>query len=128
MFNSSMRAAVALAGLVLAVAVAPTSLLAQQQDGPRLMRTGVSASVATSASVPRSIGASIDASISAASSASTELVPPQDQSMGNGTNVAMMIVGATALIVGLSVGGDGGQIIAVSGSVIGLIGLFRYLR
>ena len=116
MFHSSMRLAVALVGVVLAVALAPTSLLAQQQDGPRLMRAGVSASVATSASAVSS------------TTASSEIVPLQDQSMGNGTNVAMMIVGATALIVGLSVGGDGGQIIAVSGSVIGLIGLFRYLR
>ncbi len=124
MFNSSKRLALALAGVVLAVALAPAALRAQQQDGPRLMRAGVSASVATSASA---IAPTI-ASASASTSASTELVPPQDQSMGNGTNVAMMIVGATALIVGLSVGGDGGQIIAVSGSVIGLIGLFRYLR
>lgn len=108
MFDRSMRLVVALAGLIVAVALAPTSLRAQQQDGPRLMRAGVSASIATS--VP------------------AEPMPLQDRSMGNGTNVAMMIVGATALIVGLSVGGDGGQIIAVGGSVIGLIGLFRYLR
>lgn len=53
---------------------------------------------------------------------------PQDDMRNSGSNVAMMIVGGAALIVGLSVGGEGGQIIAVGGAVIGLIGLFRYLR
>jgi hypothetical protein len=43
-------------------------------------------------------------------------------------NVAWMIVGGAALVVGSIVGGDGGTIIMVTGAVIGLIGLFRYLQ
>jgi hypothetical protein len=40
----------------------------------------------------------------------------------------MMAVGGAALVVGLVIGGDGGLIIATTGGVIGLIGLYRYLR
>lgn len=108
MISHTFRTVMAFAGLVLAIALVPASAFAQDSDGPRAVQAGVSSSLATSASA--------------------EVVPPQERSMGNGTNVAMMIVGGTALIVGLSVGGDGGQIIAISGAVIGLIGMFRYLR
>ncbi len=119
MISNTFRTVMAFAGLVLAIALVPASAFAQQQtdgpvaapqhsDGPVSVQAGISASLATSASAA--------------------YVPQQERSMGNGTNVAMMIVGGTALIVGLSVGGDGGQIIAISGAVIGLIGMFRYLR
>lgn len=51
-----------------------------------------------------------------------------DAHMGAGTNLALMGVGAAGVVIGLLVGGDGGTIIAVSSGVIGLVGLFRYLR
>lgn len=108
MISNTFRTVMALAGLVLAIALVPASAAAQNSDGPVAVQAGVSSSLATSASA--------------------DYVPEQERSMGNGTNVAMMIVGGTALIVGLSVGGDGGQIIAIAGAVVGLIGMFRYLR
>lgn len=43
-------------------------------------------------------------------------------------NVAWMAVGVAGLMVGLLIGGDAGTIIAVTGGVIGLMGLFRYLN
>ena len=48
--------------------------------------------------------------------------------VGAGSNVAMMAVGAAGIVVGSMVGGDGGTMIALGGGVIGLIGLFRYVR
>ena len=45
-----------------------------------------------------------------------------------GTNIAMMAVGGAALVVGTIMGGDSGIIIATTGGVIGLVGLFRWLR
>ena len=54
--------------------------------------------------------------------------PVQDEGVNAGSNVAMMGVGLPAIVVGSMVGGDGGTIIAISGGVIGLVGLFRYLR
>lgn len=55
-------------------------------------------------------------------------VPQNDDLRHNGTDVAMMVVGGAAMVVGAVVGGDGGGMIAVAGAVIGLVGLFRYLR
>jgi hypothetical protein len=39
-----------------------------------------------------------------------------------------MGVGAAAIVIGLLVGGDGGAMISIGGGVLGLYGLFRYLR
>jgi hypothetical protein len=59
----------------------------------------------------------------------TQPLPAQgNEGVNAGSNVAMMGVGLAAIVVGSMVGGDGGTIIAISGGVIGLIGLFRYLR
>jgi hypothetical protein len=45
-----------------------------------------------------------------------------------GNSPAMMIVGGVALLVGAVVGGDAGTIIMVGGGVLGLFGLWNYLR
>jgi hypothetical protein len=76
--------------------------------GPRVIRAGV-----TAPAVLRS-----------------DLAAPQgrDDNIGAGRNVAMMGVGVAAIVVGSLIGGDGGTIIAITGGVIGLVGLFRYLR
>ena len=60
----------------------------------------------------------------------SELASPQgsNDNVGAGRNVAMMGVGLAAIVVGSLIGGDGGTIIAIGGGVIGLIGLFHYLR
>lgn len=57
------------------------------------------------------------------------LVPlqPRDR-IGAGSNLALMGVGVTALILGLVIGDDVGTVIAISGGAIGLDGLYRYLR
>jgi hypothetical protein len=51
-----------------------------------------------------------------------------DPHLGVGQNLALMGAGGAAVIVGLLIGGDSGTIIAVSGGVIALVGLYRYLR
>lgn len=56
------------------------------------------------------------------------LVPqPRDQ-VRAGSNLALMGVGVTALILGLVIGDDAGTVIAIGGGAIGLVGLYRYLR
>jgi hypothetical protein len=76
--------------------------------GPRVMRAGVSVPVAVR----------------------SDLATPQgsNDNIGAGRNVAMMGVGVAAIVVGSLIGGDGGTVIAIGGGVIGLVGLFRYLR
>lgn len=45
-----------------------------------------------------------------------------------GRNVALMLIGGATLVVGSLVGGDAGTIIMITGGVIGLTGLWRYLQ
>jgi hypothetical protein len=52
---------------------------------------------------------------------------PQDR-INAGPNIAMMVVGGAAMVVGLIIGGDGGLVIATGGGLVALVGLWRYLR
>ena len=45
----------------------------------------------------------------------------------HGPAVALMVVGATAVVLGLIVGGDPETPLVVGGAVVGLIGLYQYL-
>ena len=94
------------AGVTLPAPVARVDSLSMA--GPRLVRAGIAAPVASRASLAFPQGS--------------------DDNIGAGRNVAMMGVGLAAIVVGSLIGGDGGTIIAIGGGVIGLIGLFRYLR
>ena len=76
--------------------------------GPRVSRVGATAPVAIRSGLALPQGS--------------------DAQVGAGSNVAMMGVGLAAIVVGSLVGGDGGTIIAIGGGVIGLVGLYRYLR
>ncbi|MEX2182638.1 MAG: hypothetical protein WD771_11400 [Gemmatimonadaceae bacterium] len=50
------------------------------------------------------------------------------QNTASRRDVTWMIVGGATLVVGSMVGGDAGTILMVTGGVIGLIGLWRYLQ
>lgn len=54
--------------------------------------------------------------------------PQPDDNANMGPNLALMGAGAAGVVVGLLIGGDGGTAIALGGGVVGLIGLYRYLR
>jgi hypothetical protein len=54
------------------------------------------------------------------------LFPVQDR-VRPGQNILLMTLGGAAIVTGLIVGGDTGTIIATTGTVVGLIGLYRYL-
>jgi hypothetical protein len=60
------------------------------------------------------------------SSAKLQTTAAQRQNMGK--PVAMMIVGGAAFVAGALIGGDPGVLIMVAGAVIGLIGLYQYLK
>jgi hypothetical protein len=45
----------------------------------------------------------------------------------HGPAVALMVVGASAVVLGLLVGGDSQTPLVVGGAVVGLIGLYQYL-
>jgi hypothetical protein len=50
------------------------------------------------------------------------------QRAGRGNSVALMIVGGAALVTGLIIGDDAGALLAVGGAVVGLYGLYQYVR
>jgi hypothetical protein len=54
--------------------------------------------------------------------------PRNDASLGAGKNVAMMGVGIAGVITGVIIGGTSGTMVAVGGGVLGLYGLYRFLR
>ena len=135
MTSSIARAFTLMAALGAGAALLPSSLIAQQgmtapRDstanvtmpaqrtivddtmgavGPRVVRAGVTAPVNRNRFDPASLQQS-------------------DRRVRAGSDVAMIGVGVAAILVGSIIGGDSGTIIAVGGGVIGLIGLYRFLR
>ena len=51
-----------------------------------------------------------------------------DPHAGAGQDVALMVVGGAGLITGLVIGGNGGAAIAIGGAVVGLYGLYEYVK
>ena len=118
----SMKAAL----LTLAVVAAPLSLSAQSTPTPTPAPVNA---VATNDSTP--VGPSIASSVAyrpAASTDSLSLEPQRRRSQGMGQAGAMMIAGGAGVIVGLIIGDDVGTLIAVGGAVVGLYGLYLYMK
>ncbi len=133
----SFRSASLLAALFIGAATFPSSLSAQQAaTGDRdslavqMSLYPTSAPVGTghaaSAAGPRIAPAGFTRHVAASLAGPAR--PIEDSSSGNNRNVAMMGVGAAAVGLGLIIGGEGGTIVALTGGVIGLVGLYRYLR
>jgi len=133
----SFRSALLLAALVLGAATFPSSLSAQRgaigdRDSlaaqvslippPAPVATGNPASTAG----PRIAAAGFTRPV--ATSLPSPARPTSDSHTVDNTNVAIIGVGAATVGLGLMIGGEGGTIVAISGGVIGLVGLYRYLR
>lgn len=124
MFTNPLRST-ALLALVLAGAALPSPARAQQGAVADPVPTSGAAAATTTAPLG-SLVAPVDF-VRWAPPGTLDEGPPQDR-IRKGPNIAMMAVGGAAVVVGLVIGGDGGVIIATTGGVVGLIGLWRYLR
>lgn len=85
---------------------------------------------ASSTFAPRAVGPTVDASklgVRQTSSASKAPVA-YDARLGAGRNVALMVVGGAALIIGAVIGGAAGVLVAVAGAAIGLYGLYYFVQ
>lgn len=51
-----------------------------------------------------------------------------DPHLGAGQNVALMVVGAAAIIVGAIIGETAGVLLAVIGAAVGLYGLYNFVQ
>jgi len=54
--------------------------------------------------------------------------PVAERRLGAGRNVALMVVGGAALIIGAVIGGTAGILIAVAGAAVGLYGLYNFVQ
>jgi len=68
------------------------------------------------------------AGIAPKSADDTHQMAMMDQHMGEGQNIALMVVGGAALITGLLIGGGAGAAVAIGGAAIGLLGLYGYVK
>lgn len=119
--------------IALAVAVLAAPFAASAQSAPVPSPAPASASAAAAAApdstpVGPAIASSSVAYHPTASADSLALEPQRRRSQGFGTAGAMMIAGGAAVIVGLIIGDDVGTLIAVGGAVVGLYGLYMYLK
>lgn len=144
MHSLRVRTLALFASMLVGAAIAPRSLYAQQRvaavvtdSSPTTPSVVVLPSVTTVAVVPpipsqpvagpRNMQSAL-ASPSPSASFMVGESQNNDAHVGAGTNLALMGVGAAGVLVGLLVGGDGGTIISLTSGVIGLVGLYRYLR
>jgi len=51
-----------------------------------------------------------------------------ERNIGAGQNVALMVVGGAALVIGAVIGGTAGVLLAVGGAVVGLYGLYNFVQ
>ena len=80
---------------------------------------------------PKSVGPTVAASkigVSQVSRASTNPSAAYDKNLGAGRNVALIVVGGAALIIGAVIGGAAGILIAVAGAAVGLYGLYYFVQ
>lgn len=134
----SFRSYALVAAVFVGAAVVPSSLRGQGSALPDSVNSATQAfSVATSTPVSTTVPTpAVGPRVAPAGITRLTLAPPpgpaqsRDESthLGGGANLAMMGTGAAAVVVGLMVGGNGGNMVALGGGVIGLVGLYRYLR
>lgn len=134
MFSYSLHSTVLLAMLFISAAALPSSVRAQRSgatdsisiDAQRLVSVPLAPAAAKAAGSrvsPVGIGRLAQPNAPA-------LAQSRDQGahIGAGSNLALMGTGGAGVIVGLLVGGSGGTAIALGGGIVGLVGLYRYLR
>ena len=73
------------------------------------------------------VGASV-VGIKRVENAKAPAAPAAEARLGAGKNVALMVVGGAALIIGAVIGGTAGVLIAVTGAAIGLYGLYNFIQ
>lgn len=114
--------------LVAATLIAATSLQAQSLTIPSASPIASQHSAVAPVSEVAPVGGPVVTSVGISRSAVTPGIETAIQDTPTRRDVAWMVLGGATLIVGSIVGGDGGTIIMITGGVIGLVGLWRYLQ
>lgn len=124
--------------LALTVAMGPAALAAQSAATSANLAPATPASVVNSASVAapapaatiRPMAQRDVAGIQLRTDAKAPLAVSSAAAEGlhKGEGVALMAVGGAALVAGLLIGDDAGTAVALGGLVVGLVGLYEYVR
>jgi hypothetical protein len=77
---------------------------------------------------PTARGAAVGVRATAPASLDRPLLAGVQQGRNVGQSKALMIVGGAALVAGLIIGDDAGALLAVGGAVVGLYGLYLFVR
>lgn len=124
-----------MAALLIGAALLPSSLLAQRNAASDSGFTVLKSSLAMPVAMLTARAAPAPARVSPVGITRRDadalgLGDPQGQGahIGAGSNLALMGTGGAGVVVGLLVGGNGGTAIALGGGILGLVGLYRYLR
>jgi hypothetical protein len=113
------------AALALAMLLAAPVLAAQSIQSSAVVAPGAATpTIAEPAPLVGPVATSVGISRSAVAEGATTAI----QDTPNRRDIAWMVLGGATVIVGSIVGGDGGTIIMITGGVIGLVGLWRYLQ
>ncbi len=110
------------AGLLLAATVRPAQA---QSLSPRTPRVDVAAPKRPAAG-PTMEAASV--AVRPSETRQMTLNSAAAPSRGHGQPFALMVVGGAAVLTGVIIGDDVGTVIAVGGALVGLYGLYEYLK
>lgn len=109
------------------LAACATSPLGAQSAGTDASADFAAAQTAQAGPTAAGAAVGVRASIPVAEHRS-DLASALQQEPGVGRNMALMIVGGAAVITGLLIGDDLGAVLAVGGAVVGLYGLYQWVR
>jgi hypothetical protein len=109
-----------LISLAAAFAVSATPVvIAAQASAPAHAQRAVGPTVAA---------ATVGVRAPTAAKANAKVAATQDTHLGAGQNVAFMVVGGAAIVIGAIVGGAGGILLAIGGAALGLYGLYNFIQ
>ena len=113
---------------IFALAVTSPAALAVAQ-APAKAASPATPSSATSYSA-KSAGPTVEATKVGVKQASSASRAPAayDAHVGAGRNIALMVVGGAALVIGAVIGGAAGLLIGVAGAAVGLYGLYYFIQ
>lgn len=113
---------------IFALAVTSPAALAVAQ-APAKAASPATPSSATSYSA-KSAGPTVEATKVGVKQASSASSAPAayDAHVGAGRNIALMVVGGAALVIGAVIGGAAGLLIGVAGAAVGLYGLYYFIQ
>ncbi len=117
--------------------ILPVSVVAQTATAPAAAMTSnavmkpdvaLTTNAAAPSAGPTTAASTVGIRAPAAERSSASAAAAADPHLGAGQNVALMVVGGAAMIIGAAVGDTAGVLLAVGGAVVFLYGLYNFVQ